>query len=299
MKQKYPTLSYSYLCGLFGKTRQAYYKAQKRIRELEREKLKIISLVKEIRKERPKVGGRKLYIELSDKFKELNIKIGRDRFFDILREHNLLIKKKSSSHKGKYSHGQYVYPNKISGRTFTEANRLWVSDITYISLIKGQAYLFLITDGYSRKILGWYLSDNLRSEGALKALNMAVLNNEIKPGLIHHSDRGSQYSSIAYTNALKNLGIEISMSCPGSPQENAIAERVNGILKQEWLSEVELTDIEQAREYLTKIIKLYNTKRLHSSLNYLTPEKAHKQQGEIPRCWKNYNKQSDRRLECK
>jgi putative transposase len=220
-------------------------------------------------------------------------KIGRDALFSLLREKCLLVRRRRRS--GPVTtlskHRFRRYPNIIRGFIPTAPNQLWVSDITYINLDKGFAYLSLITDAYSRKIVGYSLRENLSAEGPLMALRMALLNNPQREGLIHHSDRGVQYCCDAYINLLKkkNNNIKISMTENGDPLENAIAERVNGILKQELLEEVYST-LSEAERHISTACSTYNHLRPHGSIDNLKPNDAHQIQGPLKRKWKNYYK---------
>ena len=294
MKNSHSSITIEELCKLFGNSRQAYYQ-NIRFNEHQQFNIEIIlQLVSKIRKRKPRCGGRKLFIELKKDFILHTIKIGRDAFFDILRKQGLLIRKRRIRIITTMSfHWLRKYPNLIRDLKPTLANQLWVSDITYIETATGVVYLSLITDGYSRKIVGWYLSSDLKSYGSIKALEMALSNEQLTKDLIHHSDRGVQYCSENYVLKLKENNILISMTENGDPRENAIAERVNGILKDEWLNDLVLSNIEVAREEIKEIIYIYNTERLHMSLDYSTPEQAHQKQGEIKRRWKTYYKEQE------
>lgn len=187
-------------------------------------------------------------------------------------------------------HWMHKYPNLIKGIVPLKAHRIWVSDITYICYGRGRfGYLSLITDAYSRKIVGYHLHKNLSTEGCLKALNKAL--DQLPEGseLIHHSDRGSQYCSFDYVHTLRSNNIAISMTQSGDPLENAIAERVNGILKDELL-EVVFPDFNTAKESIDVAVNVYNNVRLHCSIDMLTPQQAHQKAGELKRHWKNYYK---------
>lgn len=216
--------------------------------------------------------------------------IGRDAFFDLLRENNLLIRRRRYKAKTTDSnHWLHKYPNLIRELTPESANQLWVSDITYLETGEGFKYLFLITDAYSRKIIGWSLADTLEAKHAIKALHMALWQlPEGTQDLIHHSDRGVQYCSEAYVKVLKKRGIKISMTENGDPLENAIAERVNGILKTEWIYDMNPDQLTVTK--IKRIIDIYNTYRPHESIDMMTPEEAHKVQGVLKRHWKNYYK---------
>jgi putative transposase len=263
-------------CRLFGISRQGYYQQEQRIKK----RLKQLSQVKaEIVKERmslPKLGTRKLHYRLNEQFKNKGIKIGRDALFAFLRSEHLLIKPKRSYHKTTNSkHWLHKYPNLLKGRKAVRSNEIWVSDITYIDTMEQTAYLSLITDAYSRKIVGYYLHESLHTDGVTGALQMA-LRHEKFGELIHHSDRGLQYCSAQYQQILSKNKIRPSMTDGYDCYQNALAERINGILKAEFLT-VKPTNIHQARKMIEQAIKLYNEQRPHLALNYLTPNQVHKQ----------------------
>jgi len=274
---------------LLGYSRQAYYQQKK---QSEKESLQhdlLINEVLKIRKIQKRLGGRKLFHMLERFIQEHHISIGRDAFFDLLSERKLLVRKRKRRKPiTTFSdHWMRKHPNLIEGFYPTAPNQLWVSDITYIVLVNCFAYLSLITDAYSRKIVGFYLSMDLSAEGCVKALNMALNNNPVLGKLIHHSDRGSQYCCSDYVKILNDIYIKISMTQNGDPKENAIAERVNGILKDELLDKVYL-DYKQAVKGVTVAISTYNHQRPHGSIDYLTPYEAHFRSGELKRRWKNY-----------
>lgn len=275
---------------MFGKTRQGYYQREKyAYKEVVKDEI-LLSMVQKIRKSMSQIGGQKLHDMLAPTLKDELI-IGRDSFFDLLRREGLLIRKRKNKPKTTDSrHWLRKYPNLIKDFVPTKAHQLWVSDITYLEIVGGGfVYLFLITDAYSRKIIGWSLSETLEADNAVDALKMAIsqLPDETE-NLIHHSDRGSQYCSSKYVNELRKNNILISMTENGDPRENAIAERVNGILKTEWLNHKLLIDKEFASNEVSRVILIYNTIRPHSSINMLTPEQAHNLEGFIPKRWKNY-----------
>jgi transposase InsO family protein len=215
--------------------------------------------------------------------------IGRDAFFDLLSECNLLVRKRKRRKPiTTFSdHWMRKYPNLIEGFYPTAPNQLWVSDITYIIVGNGFAYLSLITDAYSRKIVGFYLSIDLSADGCIRALEMALDNNPVLRRLIHHSDRGSQYCCSDYVKILNDNFIKISMTQNGDPRENAIAERVNGILKDELLEKSHLNYGEAVRN-VSIAISIYNHQRPHGCIDYLTPAKAHFRSGKEKKRWKNY-----------
>jgi transposase InsO family protein len=274
---------------LLGYSRQAYYQQKK---QSEKESLQhdlLINEVLKIRKIQKRLGGRKLLHMLERFIQEHHISIGRDAFFDLLSERKLLVRKRKRIKPiTTFSdHWMRKYPNLIEGFYPTAPNQLWVSDITYVVVGDGFAYLSLITDAYSRKIVGFYISIDLSAEGCIKALKMALNNNPVLGRLIHHSDRGSQYCCSDYVKILNDIYIKISMTQNGDPRENAIAERVNGILKDELLDKVYL-DYKQAVKGVSVAISTYNHQRPHGSIDYLTPFEAHFRSGELKRRWKNY-----------
>jgi len=251
---------------------------------------KIIGLVREIKKDMPKVSVRKMQSMIQSDLNKHNIKIGRDGLFDLLREFDLLVKPKRFKHYSTDSrHPFKKYPNQIKDIKPTAPNQLWVSDITYIEANNGFNYLSLITDAYSRKIVGHCLSESYSAQGTIEALKRALKSNKIEAGLIHHSDRGVQYCCREYTSILKKKKAVISMTENGSPYENAMAERVNGILKTELL-EIKYEDWQQASAAVNKAIDIYNNKRPHLSIEMLTPGKAHVQKGELRMLWKKKEK---------
>ena len=272
-------------------TRQAYYKSKKNQFKEQVINDLIITLVMEVREKQRRIGARKLIKILSDQMPD-GMPIGRDAFINLLRDNGLLVRRRKTRVITTNSfHWLHKYPNLIRDFVPIMPNQLWVSDITYIKTMMGFLYLFLITDAYSRKIIGWHLAESMEAGNAIKALNMALsqLPANIN-GLIHHSDRGIQYCSIKYVDCLDKQGIKISMTENSDPYENAIAERVNGILKTEWLYDMELKNFREAQISLTGIIEIYNNERPHSSIEMLTPAEAHKGEGKLKRLWKSYNR---------
>ncbi len=264
--------SISKVCACFNLKRDAYYKYQRRWEHYKSVESQVIQLVREERKELPRVGVRKLYEALQPSFEAVHIKVGRDSLFDTLRANNMLVKRKRAYAKTTNSyHHFHKYNNLIKDVEVTKSNQVWVSDITYIRTVKGFCYLALITDMYSRKIIGYDLSDSLELAGCLRALKKALWHTKPAAGLIHHSDRGVQYCSHMYVNELKRKGINISMTEENHCYENAIAERVNGILKDEFYLDQCFFSNVHAKRAAKNAIKLYNNKRLHVSLGYKTP----------------------------
>jgi putative transposase len=219
---------------------------------------------------------RKLQRSLDPEFTKANLKVGRDTLFNILRKHNMLtLRKKYSSRTTNSLHRFYKYHNIIKDFKTSRPNQIWVSDITYIRTIKGFCYLALITDAYSRKIIGYDLSNSLELSGCVRALNKALYKAKNIEGLIHHSDRGIQYCSNVYTQILKRHNIAISMTEDNHCYENALAERINGILKDEFYLDQTFTDVAHAKRATKNAINLYNEIRLHLSLDYKTPNYVH------------------------
>jgi len=288
MRQFYPSAGVARLCGLFGKSRQALYDADWReTDELIQEEL-ILAMVKDIRRDLPKLGGVKLYNLLKGKVTEHGIKIGRDTFFRLLRNNDLLVKRKKRYVQTTMSkHHFKKWPNLIENLITDHPEELWVSDITYLRTEKGFVYLFLITDAYSRKIMGYHLSQELKVKGCIIALSKALKARQYpQRDLIHHSDRGIQYCCEQYVSLLLSNKIQISMTQSGSPYDNAIAERINGILKAELGLNKTFRDYSAAVAPLSQSIHSYNNLRPHMSCDYLTPEQAHGKQGKLTRKWK-------------
>jgi len=277
------------LCTLLTYSRQAFYQQKIFIEQEALQEDLIIQEVLRIRERQKKVGTRKLLEMLRPFLLGHKIQIGRDRLFDLLSAHKLLIRrKKRKVPRTTFSdHWMRKYPNLIIGVSILHPNTLWVSDITYITLNDGFAYLSLITDAYSRMITGHHLNENLQADGCVKALKMALKQLPKEHNLIHHSDRGSQYCSTGYVEQLQGKHIAISMTQNSDPRENAIAERVNGIIKQEFLED-SYPDFNQAKAGVKNAIEIYNNERLHSSIGMLTPSKAHNTSGELKQHWKNY-----------
>lgn len=261
------------LCIGFGMKRDSYYKYQRRKKKSISTKNRVLSMVKERRRTLPREGGKKMY----EAFKDQGVKLGRDRLFDILREEDMLVKRKKSYVKTTNSyHRFHKHKNLIKDLNINRPNQVWVSDITYIRLVKGHCYLALITDVYSRKIVGYDISDSLELSGCLRALHKALRQARPEAGLIHHSDRGVQYCSNQYVDKLKKHKIEVSMTEENHCYENAIAERVNGILKDEFYLDQTFKSLKIASKSCKNAIEIYNTKRLHLSLGYKIPEQVYK-----------------------
>ena len=263
-------------CNIFNLHRDAYYKYSKKSENEKKVKSQVTNIVKKERKSLPREGTRKLHKRLKSKFFEIGLKVGRDKLFDILREADLLVKRKKNSCRTTDSyHRFHKYNNLIKNLNVKRPNQVWVSDITYIRTIKGFCYLALITDLYSRKIVGYDISNSLELIGCKRALSKAIRNCKPDKELIHHSDRGIQYCSNQYVNTLKRHNISISMTEENHCYENAVAERVNGILKDEFYLDQTFFSLKSAKIATKNAIKLYNNKRLHLSLNYRTPQEIY------------------------
>jgi putative transposase len=271
-----------------GYSTQAYHKKTQYYLQKDTTAQQILQQVQHIRKEQPRCGTRKLLLMLQPFFKQHKITMGRDQFFRLLAQNKLLIRKiKRSTHTTNSKHHFYKYPNLAKDFKPLKAHELWVCDITYIPLKERFAYLFLITDAYSRKIVGFHLSDDMKVSSAIVALQKALHQKPPETIVIHHSDRGIQYCSTNYVQLLQKNNALISMTQTGDPKENAIAERVNGILKTELISSY-YDDIDKASNSVARAITIYNYKRKHSSVNYQIPHEVHSQQGPQVRRWKNY-----------
>ena len=291
MKHDYPKLSIGLLCRLFGKTRHAYYDdSWRKERNFIKEDV-ILQEVINIRKDLPKLGTRKLHYLLKNKLLSHDISIGRDYLFNLLSEHKLLIRQRKRNVITTNSrHWMKKYSNLIKRITITLPEQVWVSDITYIRMINQWGYLSLITDAYSRKIMGFSFRMDMTAQGCIDALQMALSNKIYTKPMIHHSDRGSQYCSKKYVDLLIKNKTAISMTENGDPYENAIAERVNGILKTEFNLHSSSLGVVKTYEYISKCIHNYNNIRPHASIDYLTPNQAHLKNTELKKRWKNYFK---------
>ena len=273
------TLSCS--CRLFGISRQAIYKQEKVYKERTVVLSQVKAMVRSRRMDMPRLGTRKLYFLLKEQFHSQRIKIGRDRLFDFLRNEHMLIKPKKSYTKTTWSkHWLRKHPNLIKDVNPTLPEQLWVSDITYLKTRKDNCYLSLVTDAFSRRIMGYHLSDDLKADSVVKALKMAVADRVYSHELIHHSDRGLQYCSEPYQLILHVNNIRCSMTDGYDCYQNALAERMNGILKEEFLFPV-VENMEQLKIMVKQSIDIYNSKRPHLSLDMKTPDQVHKQNPQL------------------
>jgi putative transposase len=295
MKNTFQHIGLAKLCVWFGITRQAYYQnSWKAIGSTIEEEL-VLQQVKQIRSNHPRLGTRKLYEKLQPVMLENSIKMGRDALFDLLSANHLLVRKRKRRIQTTNSyHWLRKYPNLIKNLVPTRPNELWVSDITYWKINTGEhLYISFITDAYSHKIVGWHVAETLEAIQSIAALQKALSTFEGTESLLpltHHSDRGIQYCSKEYVKLLQDYHIQISMTENGDPLENAIAERVNGIIKDEYLDAYQVNNIKEAKELLDGIINLYNDDRPHMSISNLTPNQIHYSSNPLKteKLWKNY-----------
>lgn len=258
-------------------SRQNYYAQRKQRRREQIDSDLIVQLVQSERQVQPRIGGRKLHRVLEKEMAKAGITMGRDLFFALLRRQKLLLQRRPAAYPCTTHSGHYlpVFTNLIRVLELTGPNQVWVSDVTYLRSDAGFVFLALITDKWSRKVVGYHCADTLQAGGCVIALNAALgdLPNEAHP--IHHSDRGSQYCCHAYVNRLTERGLTISMTEIDHCAENALAERMNGILKGEYALDQEFQTREQARRAVDQAVLLYNTRRLHTALNYQVPAVVH------------------------
>ncbi|WP_041888823.1 IS3 family transposase [Myroides profundi] len=279
------------ICQLFGKTRSAYYQSIDRYASQSIKDEIILQEVLNIRATLPRVGTRKLQHMLQERLGSHNISVGRDYLFDLLDSHKMLVrqrKRKAYTTDSRAWRGQYL--DLYNGVKVTRPEQFWVSDITYIRLNNTWGYLSLITDAYSHKIMGYSFSLDLTTNGCLQALKMALKNRIYTEKLIHHSDRGCQYCSSVYTKILIENNISISTTQGGEPRDNAIAERVNGIIKGEFDLNYSSLGYQKTIDKIKNSIEAYNQIRPHDSCDRLTPNQAHLKTGILTKRWKNYYK---------
>lgn len=293
MKNNYPKISLGKFCQLLGVTRQAYYQHFWFQEQLIFEDELVISEVLRIRKNHRHMGGRKLFELIQPFLLDHQIKMGRDRLFDVLSANYLLIKRRKKQTITTNSYHRFKkYPNLIRNFIPIAPNQLWVSDITYWKISTGFVYVSFITDAYSRKVVGYHVAQTMEAAETMEALKMAISGLKKRPDcnfqLTHHSDRGMQYCSDMYVKLLESNKIGISMTENGDPLENAIAERVNGIIKEEYLNDYQVDDLGEAKELLNAVVQLYNNERPHMSIGNLTPNHVHQNNSKAEKLWKNY-----------
>lgn len=253
-------------------SRQAFYKRCNALQNRDNINVLAISAVKTERMDQPRLGVRKLHRILLQK----QIVMGRDRLFSLLKAHRLLVTPKRAYHRTTQSHHRFhCHPNLIkSGFVPSKPEQLWVADITYLPTHEGHTYLSLITDAYSRKIVGYHLDSNMKTQAVKQAFLNALKTCHSASSLIHHSDRGIQYCSAEYQDIHQKYGVQCSMTDGYDCYQNALAERVNGILKMEYLL-IKPQNLEQAKILVEESIRIYNQRRPHLSLNYKTPDEVH------------------------
>lgn len=264
------------LCARVGFSRQAFYQEKKARKRKQVDKDAVIELVKSQRRIHPRMGTRKLYRIIKPDLNEMGLSIGRDHLFRMLREADLLIERRVRYNRTTYSnHSFRVYSNLIRHIEPFKPNQVWLSDLTYIFTEEGYMYLSLITDAFSRKIVGFDISDSLEFSGCLRSLRMALSGLKQSEHPIHHSDRGAQYCCKEYVKIIESRDMLISMTESNHCYENAKAERVNGILKQEYFMGARFRSKSQAIEAARQAIQIYNEMRPHLSLDYRTPSQVH------------------------
>ena len=290
MKQDYPGWGIKLLCGLFGKTRHAYYDALWRKQEGVFKDEIVLQFVHKTRRLIPGLGTRKLQEMVAVELASHGLEAGRDYLFDLLHKHKLLIRqRKRKVYTTNSRHWMRKYCNLTKELVIDRPEQLWVSDMTYIKIQHQWGYLSLVTDAYSRKIMGYCLRTDMLAEGCVAALKMALSQRRYpEQPLIHHSDRGAQYCCKEYVETLASAGIAISMTENGEPYENALAERVNGVLKGEFNLYSTQLSFDQTTELVATSIHAYNSIRPHGSCDYLTPNKAHQTLTPMKKRWKNY-----------
>jgi putative transposase len=290
MKLDYPGLTKEVLCRLFGKTRHALYDHLWRTEEVTVKEEIILQLVHAIRIKLPRVGARKLLFLLQPALLAHHLHIGRDALFELLAEHKMLVRhRKRKVITTDSRHWMRKYSNLIKTLLIDRPEQVWVSDITYVRVKNEWGYLSLITDAYSRQIMGFAFRSDMLAQGCIHALEMAIATRMYpKQRLIHHSDRGSQYCCTGYVDVLNQHNIAISMTENGDPYENALAERMNGIIKNEFNLYNHPLNFQQTYQLICQSIQSYNTFRPHSSCDYMTPAQAHLHKQQIVKRWKSY-----------
>ena len=258
-------------------TRQNYYARRTRRQRRQVDAQLVCKLVQQERSLQPRLGTRKLRVLLQTRLQEAGVRLGRDRFFEILGEHGLLLAPRRSEHPRTTNsyHNLPVFKNLIKERTVSRPNEVWVGDLTYLRSEEGFMFLSLLTDKMSRHIVGYHCGDSLESIGCQQALEMAL--KQLRPGEqpIHHSDRGVQYCCHEYVNRIATAGLAMSMTETDHCAENALAERMNGILKSEYGLDQRFKTKVQVREAVDQAIHLYGTRRPHSSLDNRFPAQVH------------------------
>jgi len=292
MKLQRSSASVDLLCRFFGKSRQALYQIQHRKDRRHVDEELVINYVNEYRRAMPKIGTRKLHHMLESQLQVSGIKCGRDMLFSMLSRSGLLLRKHRKCH-GTTRRLPVCrhFPNLIKDMAIEASEMVWVSDTTSIAICDGLAYLTLITDAYSKQIMGYHLQRTKESSGSLTTLRMGLKGRKYpERPLVHHSDGGGEYFNRVYLQELVDAHVTASCSAPSSPQENPVAERINGILKQEFLLTEKRRSFKDVMEKLSESIRVYNQVRPHASINYMTPQQAHDCNGPLRKRWKAYRR---------
>jgi len=287
----------SLLCRLFGKSWQAYYQHRDTLEKQLLTEEMVLQFIHEIRKYDPGIGGSKLHDMYLKRFgSNYEYMVGRDKMEAIIADNNLYVRKPRRKPRTTDStHGLPTYPNLIKDMLITRKNQVWVTDITYIPVwISDDEYTFcylsMISDYYTKEIIGWYVGETLEAWHSVECLLQAVetLAGEEPVNLIHHSDRGIQYISAAYTSVLYEAGIRISMTESGDPKDNAVAERLNNTIKNEMFKDIKFHSIDEVRKAMVKAVDFFNNERPHMSLDNMTPRQATSFTGKIKKKWTSY-----------
>lgn len=274
-------MNLSISCRLLGISRQAIYKQEQAAISKQLVLSKVKAIVRHQRMEMPRLGTRKLYYLLDKEFRDNGLKIGRDKLFEFLRVAHMLIEPRKNYTKTTWSkHWLRKHPNLVKDSIVGKAEQLWVSDITYVKTKKHNCFVSLVTDAYSRRIMGYHVSEDLKAESVMRALKMAVADRVYRHELIHHSDRGIQYCAEPYQQLLIKHGLKCSMTDGYDCYQNALAERMNGILKHEFLLSTP-ADSSQLKTMVAQSVNIYNSKRPHLSLKMKTPDMIHKEKSLI------------------
>lgn len=294
------------LCRLFGKSWQAYYQHRDTLsKQLLTEEM-VLQFIREMREHDPGIGGEKLHAMYLGRFgRDYEYMVGRDKMEMIIAENNLNVRKpRRKPRTTDSSHGLPTYPNLIKELIPTRKNQVWVTDITYIPIwISEDEYIFcylsIISDYYTKEIISWYVGDSLEAWHSVECLLQAIetLGDEKPINLIHHSDRGVQYVSAAYTSLLYEAGIHISMTESGDPKDNAVAERLNNTIKNELFKDIKFHSIEEVKRAMAKAVEFYNNERPHMSLDNMTPHQAASYKGKINKKWISYREKYLQNLE--
>ena len=265
------------MCRKLGMSRQNYYARRKQRRRRAVDHELVAGLVRRERQLQPRLGARKVHHRIKSELAQAGVRIGRDRLFEVLRAKDLLLAPLPAQypHTTQSYHNLPLFRNQVKETVLDRPNQVWVSDLTYLRTLEGYLYLALITDKFSRKVVGYHVGDTLEAVGCVRALDRALLDLPAQARPIHHSDQGSQYCCHQYVNRLQEHGLGISMTESHHCAENALAERMNGILKQEYGLGLEFGLKADARRAVDQGVWLYNTQRPHTALDYQTPAQVH------------------------